>query len=107
MLKHGKLSTAVLVSEQELPGEKPKKRLRDHVRPNWATLLVTGLLFVVSVVVDSFEPARRAMGWLLGWPRHAAGDAAGLAFAFYHVLNFVYLYILAAILLWLKERRQR
>ena len=104
MFKHGKLSTAMLVSEQELPGEKKSKRLRDYLRPNWATLLMTGVLFALSVAIDTFEPTRRALGWLLGWPRHAAEDAAGLAVAFYHILNFVYLYVLAAILLRLRAR---
>jgi hypothetical protein len=119
MLKHGKLSTAVLVSEQELPGEKPRKRLRDRLKPNWATLLLTGVLFALSVLIDSFEPTRHAIGWLLGWPRHAAEAAfteagsgaqgtgtGGTAFFFYHTLNFVYLYILAAVILRLKGRRR-
>ena len=82
MLKHGKLSTAVLVSEHELPGARVRKRLRDYVRPNWWTLLLTGVLFALSVLIDSLEPTRRFIGWLLGWPRHLAGDVAGLAFAF-------------------------
>jgi predicted ATP-grasp superfamily ATP-dependent carboligase len=112
MLKHGKLSTAVLVSEQELPAEKPRKRLRDYLRPNWSALLLTGVLFVLSVVVDRFEPTRRWLGWLLGWPRHAAEAAVGregggAAYAFYHILNFVYLYVLAAIILWLRRRWRR
>ena len=34
MLKHGKLSTAVLVSEQELSRKRMKKRLRDYLRPS-------------------------------------------------------------------------
>jgi predicted ATP-grasp superfamily ATP-dependent carboligase len=118
MLKHGTLSTAMLVSEQDLPGERPKKRLRDRLRPNWATLLLTGVLFALSVAVDSFESTRRVAGWLLGWPRHAAEAAAtragfgrqgsgAAAFAFYHVLNFVYLYVLSAVILWLRGRRRR
>ncbi|UCC30035.1 MAG: ATP-grasp domain-containing protein, partial [Phycisphaerales bacterium] len=102
MLKHGKLSTAVLVSEEELPGERPKRRLRDYLRPRWSTLLLTGLLFVLSVIIDRFEPTRHTIGWVLGWPRHLAGSLASLAFAFYSVLNFVYLYVVAAIILWLK-----
>lgn len=104
MLKHGKLSTAVLVSEQELSSGKPKKRLRDYLRPNWSTLLLTGVLFALSVAIDWFGPTHRAIGWLLAWPRHAAGNVASLGFAFYHVLNFVYLYILAALILWFRGR---
>lgn len=117
MLKHGTLSTAMLVSEQELPGDRPKKRLRDRLRPNWATLVLTGILFALSVAIDSFEPTRRVLGWVLGWPRHAAEAAAtrvgfdrqgsGAAFAFYHILNFVYLYVLSAVILWLRGRRKR
>ena len=107
MLKHGKLSTAVLVSEQELPREWVKKRLRDYLRPNWSTLLLTGVLFLLSVAIDWFPPTYRAIGWLLGWPRHAAGNVVSLAFGFYHILNFVYLYILAAIILWLRGRWRR
>jgi hypothetical protein len=68
--------------------------------------LLTGVLFVLSVVIDSFEPTRRAIGWLLGWARHAASETAGAGLAFYHVLNFVYLYVLAAVLLWLRARRR-
>ena len=118
MLKHGKLSTAMLVSEQELPADQPRKRLRDRLRPNWSTLLLAGLLFALSVAIDSFDLSRRALGWFLGWPRHAAEalftqagsgreGTGGAAFAFYHVLNFVYLYILAAVMLWLPGRRKR
>ena len=112
MLKHGKLSTAVLVSEQELPGERPKKRLRDRLRPNWGTLLLTGALFALSVGIDRFEVTRHWLGWLLGWSRHRAEGIAGqdggsLAFAVYHILNFVYLYVLAAVILWLWGRRKR
>jgi len=107
MLKHGKLSTAVLVSEQELPRERVKKRLRDYLRPKWSTLLLTGVLFLLSVAIDWFEPTRRAIGWLLGWPRHAAGSEMSLAFGLYHILNFVYLYILAGIILWLRGRWRR
>ncbi|HUU85303.1 MAG TPA: ATP-grasp domain-containing protein [Phycisphaerae bacterium] len=109
MVKHGTLSTAVLVSEQELPGRRPRKGLRDRLRPNWATLILTGVLFILSVVIDRFEPTRQWLGWLLGWPRHAAEavggqDGSGTSFAFYHILNFVYLYILSAVILWLRGR---
>jgi hypothetical protein len=107
MLKHGKLSTAMLVSEQELPGQRPKRRLIDYLRPRWSTLLLTGALFVLSVLIDRFEPTRKWIGWLLGWPRHAGGATAGAGFAFYNVLNFVYLYVLAAIVLWLRGQRKR
>ncbi|MCK4660018.1 MAG: ATP-grasp domain-containing protein [Phycisphaerae bacterium] len=106
MLKHGKLSTAVLVSEQELPGAQKKRRLRDYLRPRWSTLLLTGVLFVLSVAIDSVGPARHYVGWLLGWARHAAGETAGFTFAFHHILNFVYLYILSAVILWLWGRRR-
>jgi len=113
MLKHGKLSTAVLVSEQELPTDKPRRGLGHYLRPNWATLILTGVLFVLSVVVDRYEPTRRVLGWVLGWPRHAAEAVAstgagsgGAAFAFYHILNFVYLYIVSAVVLRLARGRR-
>lgn len=110
MLKHGKLSAAVLVSEQDLPDDRSKKRLRDYLRPRWSTLLLTGALFGLSVAFDQFDFTRRWTGWLLGWPRHAAEAAAGqagsgIAFFFFHTLNFVYLYILAAVILWRWGRR--
>ena len=118
MLKHGTLSTAILVSEQELPDERTKKVLRDRLRPNWATLLLTTALFVLSVVIDSFETTRGTLGWVLSWPRHAAEGVArqagfgqegagGATFAFYHMLNFVYLYVLSAVILRLARRRTR
>jgi len=110
MLQHGKLSTAILVSEPEPADARPAKRLRDRIRPNWATLLLTGVLFALSVAVESVA----WIGWALGWPRHAAerifaGAQAGggAAMAFYHVLNFVYLYLLSAITLWLLGRWKR
>jgi predicted ATP-grasp superfamily ATP-dependent carboligase len=116
MLRHGKLSTAVLVSERELPGKKPTRRLRDYLRPRWSTLLLTGVLFALSVAIDSYETSRQYLGWALSWPRHAAeavsqgagfgqGGIGGPAFAFYHLLNFVYLYVVAAVILWLRGRR--
>jgi hypothetical protein len=113
MLKHGKLSTAMLVSEQELSAERAGKRLRDYLRPNWSTLLLTGVLFVLSVAIDHFEFPTAWLGQLLGWPRHAAEAVAGreagggAAYAFYHLLNFVYLYVLGAIILWLRRRWRR
>ena len=107
MFKHGKLSTAILVSEQELPAKQRRRRLRDYLRPRWSTLVLTGVLFALSVAIDAFEPTRRAIGWLLGWPRHAGGDTAGAGFAVYNVLSFIYLYIVAAVLLWLRGRRAR
>ena len=78
--------------------------------------MLTGVLFAFSVVIDSFETIRQHLGWALGWPRHAAeavsrgagfghGGTGGPAFAFYHLLNFVYLYVLAAVILWLRGRR--
>jgi hypothetical protein len=77
---------------------------------------VTGVLFALSVAVDSFEVTRNTVGWLLGWPRHAAEavhakasvdqqGVGGFAFAFYHILNFVWLYVLSGIILWLRGRR--
>ncbi|MHC4445011.1 MAG: carboxylate--amine ligase [Planctomycetota bacterium] len=116
MLKHGKLSTAMLVSEQELATEQKNKRLRDYIRPNWATLILTGILFAFSVGLDSFDITRNTLGWVLGWPRHAAQTVydraadqqtgvGGTAFAFYHILNFVWLYILSVVILRLRKRR--
>ena len=113
MLKHGKLSTAMLVSEAELPADRPRVGLLDRTRPNWATLLLTGVLFVVSVLIDYFAATRWALGWVLGWPRHAAESLrfeptpGGAAYAFLHLLNFVYLYIMAALLLWVRGLRRR
>jgi len=118
MLKHGKLSTAMLVSERELPADRPRKRLRDRLRPNFSALLLAGVLFVLSAGIDSFETTRGTLGWVLGWPRHAAErmteregfgqrGTGGFAFAFYHILNFVYLYVLSAVILWLRGRRRR
>ncbi len=118
MVKHGRLSTAMLVSEQDLPGDRAHKRLRDRLKPNWSTLLLASVLFVLSVVIDSFESTRRTLGWVLGWPRHAAENVTARkgfghegtgasAFAFYHLLNVVYLYVLSGIILWARGRRRR
>ena len=76
-----------------------------------AILLLTGVLFGLSVALDQFDFTRRWTGWLLGWPRHAAEAAggqegSGIAFFFLHTLNFVYLYILAAVILWRWGRRR-
>ena len=87
------------------------RRMLGYVRPYRG-------LFALSVVIDSFETTRNTLGWVLGWPRHAAeavagesgfgeGGAGSAAFAFYHLLNFVYLYVLSAVILWLRGRRRR
>ncbi len=115
MLKHGKLTGAMLVSERELPQPRPRKRLRDCLRPSWATLLLAGALFLLAAPLENYLAQYPDLGWLLGWPRQAEAavrqvhsvHGAPLGAALHRVLDFVYLYTAAGIILWLVGRRKK
>lgn len=118
MLKHGRLSMGVLTSEAELDEDKPRRRLRDMLRrPSWGLLLLTSVLFGLSVLLINWDLTRDNVGWLLAWPARVARMALGeagdlgtlrgaLGHAGYHALNFIFLYFLAALLL-LRQRDRR
>ncbi len=106
MLKHGKLSMGVLTSEAELSGERPRRRFRDMLRhPRWKTVLLTAVLFTVSLFAVNFPATQNNLGWVLGWGMRLAegldlGTVSGaVLYTGYHALNLLYLYIVAAILL--------
>ncbi len=113
MLKYGKLSMGVLTSEAELSSERPRRRFRDMLRhPRWRTLLLTAVLFVVSVFAVEAPATRENVGWLLGWPLRLAEKVFGsldqidrgtitgaISYTGYHLLDLLYLYVVAAILL--------
>jgi len=118
MVKHGKLSMAVLASEEELPSETPRLRFRDQLRhPRWRTLALTAMLFALSILLVNADLTRDNLGWILGWPLRLAemsfgslkeidaGTVGGaLRYTVYHMLNLLYLYGVAA---WMLRGRHR
>lgn len=121
MLKHGKLSMGLLTSEAELPVQRPRRRLRDLLRrPRWRILGLTAVLFAISIFAVNAPATRNNLGWVLGWPLRLAEQLFGsldtlgtgtiggaIAYTVYHALNLLYLYLLAALLLRQRPRRQR
>jgi predicted ATP-grasp superfamily ATP-dependent carboligase len=106
MLKHGKLSMGMLTSEAELAAEKPRRRFRDMLRhPRWKTMLLTAVLFAVALFAVNVPATQNNLGWVLGWAvRLAEGLDVGtirgaMLYTGYHALNLLYLYIVAAIIL--------
>ncbi len=120
MLKHGKLSMGVLTGEAELGEARPRRRFRDMLRrPRWRVLGLTAMLFAVSLFALSAEATRNNLGWVLGWPMRLAEGWFGslretdkatiggaIRYTVYHVLNLLYLYLLAAIIFRQRPRRK-
>jgi predicted ATP-grasp superfamily ATP-dependent carboligase len=113
MVKHGRLSMGVLASEEELPTETARLRFRDQLRhPRWRTLALTAVLFALSILLLNADVTRNNLGWILGWPLRLAETCFGnlkdidagtisgaLRYTVYHLLDLLYLYIVAAWLL--------
>jgi hypothetical protein len=111
MLKHGKVSLGLLTSEAELGDERPRRSFRSLLRnPRWRTLLLTALLYAVSLFLVSWEPTRDNIGLVAAWPMrfaealfgsgHDTGTLAGASLeTAAHVLNLLVLYVIAALLL--------
>lgn len=119
MIKHGKLSMGVLASEKEVEEEKPRRRFRDLLaRPTWATLAVTGLVFGACLFLQSWSWTAGNVGYWSALPQRAAEqllgevrDASTLLGAAkmtgYYALNFLFYYLLAALLLRQRGKPQR
>lgn len=112
MLKHGKLSMGVLTSEVELSGEKPRRRFRDMLRhPRWRTMLLTAVLFAAGLFAVNFDATRNNLGWVLGWAVRLAEDfdrgtiGGAISYTAYQALNLLYLYLVAAIVLRQRPKR--
>jgi predicted ATP-grasp superfamily ATP-dependent carboligase len=78
MLKHGKLSMGVLTSEDEIDSERPRRRFRDMLmQPTWRVLLVTAVLYALSVFTTNYEATRDNVGLVFGWPEKVFGRMEG------------------------------
>lgn len=111
-LKHGSLSTAVVLSEARAkPERRARLGLKGHLAPSWRTLAVTALAFLASVAVTQaavghgtwlealfMAPARACAAFVPSW------EGTGVGYAAFHVLNFTFLYLLAAVGLGVRER---
>ena len=118
MLKHGKISLGVLTSEAELAGKRPRRRFRDLLRrPRWRALVLTALLFALSVFAINWDATRDNLGLVLGWPSRVAGWLFGevhdlatlggsLRYTAYNALNLLFLYVVAALILRQRPRKQ-
>lgn len=119
MLKHGKLSMSVLTGEEEIAEERPRRRFRDLLRrPRWRTILLTALLFAVSVFAVNAPATRDNIGWIVGWPLRLAEmifgplgeiDPGTILGAFkltgYHALNLLFLYVVSALALRQRQKK--
>jgi len=118
MLKHGKLSMGVVVSEEELTEERPRRSLRTILRrPGWRTIGLTGILFAIGTFLAHWSLTADHLGWILGWPGRLTAKLLGNPVSsdtlmdpgpalkegvrsLVHVgLNFILLYLIAALIL--------
>jgi len=121
MLKHGKLSMGLLTTEAELAADRPRRRFRDMLRrPRWRALLLTAVLFAVSIFTVSADATRNNIGWVFGLPMRLAEQVFGsveqidpgtiggaIRFTGYHGLNLLFLYFVAALILRQPSCRRR
>ncbi len=116
MLKHGKLSVGVLTSEAELEERRPRTRLRDLLlRPTWKALLLTAVLFTLSVFFSNWEYTSEGVAGVLAFPGRIAealfggGNPSSLLGAAaqtgFHIVNLTVYYLIAA--LFLRESRTK
>lgn len=109
-LKHRSLSTALVLSEQQAKAAPiESKGLRGHLQPSWRTLLATAAVFFVSVFATHWGALDGSLlDRLFSVPFSAtakiAPNGAAPGYALFHVLNFGFLWCLAA--LGLKAREQ-
>ncbi|HBP17751.1 MAG TPA: hypothetical protein DEA08_08155 [Planctomycetes bacterium] len=112
-LKHGTLDTAVVLSEATIEGEvAPRRGLRGYLKPSWATLLATALVFVLSVAVTqaaAFDGSllERAFELPRLWSARLLPSGGAPAYAAFHLLNCLFLYVVAAGGLAMRERVKR
>jgi len=113
MLKHGKLSLALVTGESDPDRGRPTRRFRDFLRrPRWRAILLAGFLFTLSVLAKSAPFTRDNIGWVLALPLEAAQAVFGrlselrtdtlggaLRYTACNALHLFFWYLLAALLL--------
>jgi predicted ATP-grasp superfamily ATP-dependent carboligase len=109
-LKHGGLSMTVLTGEADVEKQRPRIRLRDLLRrPTWRALWATALLYTFATFFMNWQWTQDNLGWLLAWPGRLIATVVGdidpanpigaLKQTASHVLNLMWLYLVAALLL--------
>lgn len=111
MLRHGKLSMGLLTSETDLSADRERRRFRDLLRrPRWRTLALTAALFSGSVFLANWGATVDSIGWVAGFPlrlgsylfrheRDLGTPLGALAHTASHLVNLLFLYVVAALLL--------
>jgi predicted ATP-grasp superfamily ATP-dependent carboligase len=111
MLRHGRLSMGVMTSEAELTDDRPRRRFRDMIRrPRWGAMWLAFGLMALAIFFTSWLPTQSNVGIVLGWPKVVAerwlgenpdrGTLLGATkLTFYYVATFLWVYLLAAILM--------
>ncbi len=109
-LKHGSLSTAVVLSEARMKTRAVRQGLATHLQPSWRILLLTAVVFLVSVLATHWGPVQSSVvGAAFELPARWASALAPAwqgtprGYAVFHLVNFVFLYLLAGLGLRLRE----
>jgi hypothetical protein len=100
----------VLTGEADVEKQRPRIRLRDLLRrPTWRALWATALLYTFATVFMNWQWTQDNLGWLLAWPGRLIATVVGdidpanpigaLKQTASHVLNLMWLYLVAALLL--------
>jgi predicted ATP-grasp superfamily ATP-dependent carboligase len=110
-LEHRTLDTAVVLSEARMKTARTVKGLKGHLKPSKTTLLMTALVFLLSVVATTWAVVDTTLvGAAFSLPSQLASavfpSGGGASYALFHVANFCFLYTLAAGALALRERVQ-
>ena len=107
-LEHGSLSTAVVLSEAQKKTAVVRRGLKAYLQPNVKTLAATALVFLLSVLATSWAVTDGTLvDGLFSLPSVVSGavfpSGGSATYALFHVANFCFLYVLAALGLRLRE----
>ncbi len=107
-LEQGTLSTAAILSEEQIKERVERKGLRGHLAPSVRTLVAAALVFVVSVLCTTWAVTDGSVVDLaFSLPERVstalAPSGGGLGYGVFHMANFCFVYMLGAMGLKLRE----
>ena len=94
-----------------------RRRFRDYLKqPTWGILLTMAALYALGIFLVNWDLTRENVGWVLAWParvgekmfgevdlEHARTLKGALKRTGYHLVNLTFLYLMAALLLWVSR----